>query len=75
VDLVENGPGEIVNFVVTAIDDLDPSPAIVCAPPSGCFFARGTTIVNCTATDTSGNQSSCQFRVSVEPKARKRNKL
>jgi hypothetical protein len=35
-----------------------------CVPPSGSCFAAGTT-VTCTATDTSGNQSSCAFLVNV----------
>src|SRR5262245_9503602 len=35
------------------------SAAVACAPPSGSSFGLGTTPVMCTATDTSGNQSSC----------------
>ncbi len=62
-------PGESVSFTVTATDNLDPSPDIVCTPPSGSFFPRGTTIVHCTATDDRGNQSSCQFPVHVGLKA------
>ncbi|MCM3677334.1 FG-GAP-like repeat-containing protein [Peribacillus simplex] len=37
-----------------------------CNPPSGSFFPVGTTTVTCTATDASGNQSSCSFEVTVE---------
>jgi hypothetical protein len=66
-----DGFGEVVTFSVTATDDLDPAPVVVCVPPSGSYFSRGTTIVHCTATDASGNQSTCQFPVSVHPKARR----
>ena len=58
-------PGEIVFFSATASDDTDPSPTIVCVPPSGSFFPRGTTMVTCTATDASGNESMCMFPVTV----------
>jgi len=67
-----NGRGEIVTFSVSATDDLDPSPTVLCTPPSGSFFPPGTTLVTCTATDASGNQSVCQFPVTVQSKARLR---
>jgi hypothetical protein len=59
--------GKIVFFSVTATDDRDPAPSVICVPPSGSFFAPGITMVNCTATDLSGNQSTCAFPVSVVP--------
>jgi len=65
-------PGEIVYFSVTATDNFDSSPSIVCVPPSGSFFPRGTTVVHCTATDATGNQSICEFPVSVLLTARRR---
>jgi len=65
-------PGEIVTFSVTASDCRDPAPTVVCVPPSGSFFPRGTTLVTCTATDASGNQSTCEFPVTVAPKVRPR---
>jgi hypothetical protein len=65
-------PGEVVNFTVTASDNLDPTPSVVCVPPSGSVFPRGTTIVTCTATDESGNQSVCMFPVVVAPTIRPR---
>jgi hypothetical protein len=67
-----SSPGEVVSFSVNASDEVDPSPTVVCVPPSGSFFPRGTTIVTCTATDASGNESSCEFPVTVAPKARRR---
>ena len=63
--------GEMVTFTVTAEDDLDPSPSVMCVPPSGSFFPRGTTLVTCTATDAAGNESTCEFPVTVQIKARK----
>ena len=61
-----NAPGEVVTFSVTAADDVDPTPTLVCVPPSGSFFPRGTTLVTCTATDRSGNQATCSFPVTVQ---------
>ena len=70
VDALTGPPGKSVHFTVTASDDVDPSPLILCDPPSGSFFPRGTTIVTCTATDASGNQSTCEFPVTVQIRAR-----
>ncbi len=39
--------------------------SVVCSPASGATFPKGTTTVTCTATDTSGNQASCSFTVTV----------
>jgi hypothetical protein len=41
------------------------------APPSGSLFPMGTTLVDCTATDASGNASTCEFSVIVVPKTRR----
>lgn len=57
--------GANVPFTVTATDDSDPSPAVSCTPPSGSVFAIGTTSVNCTATDSSGNAAQAIFTVHV----------
>jgi hypothetical protein len=54
----------IVNYTVTASDDSG-SATIVCNPSSGSTFAKGATTVNCTATDPSGNHSSCSFTVTI----------
>jgi hypothetical protein len=56
----------VVNFTVTATDDCDPNPLIVCTPPSGSVFESGDTIVSCTATDTAGRESACSFKITVE---------
>ncbi len=49
----------------TAIDDCDPAPVVACSPPSGSTFPLGTTPVTCTATDSCGNVSTCDFDVTV----------
>ena len=72
IDRSSNGPGEVVTFVVTATDAIDAAPVVVCVPPSGSTFPRGTTIVNVTATDASGNESTRQFPVSVTLKVDRR---
>ncbi len=57
--------GAVVTFSVTATDNQDPSPTIVSDPPSGSTFPVGDTIVSSTATDISGNFSTCSFLVTV----------
>jgi hypothetical protein len=57
--------GAVVTFVVTATDDVDPSPSVACTPPSGSTFPIGTTSVTCTATDAAGNAASASFAVHV----------
>ncbi len=58
--------GEIVTYEVTASDDTDPNPTVVCDPPSGSTFPIGTAVVSCTATDVSGNQATASFQVRVK---------
>ena len=72
IDRATDGPGEVVSFTVTATDDFDPAPAVVCVPPSGSTFPRGTTLVTCTATDAAGNESTRQFPVTVTLKVGQR---
>jgi len=60
------GPtGANVTFTVTATDDIDPSPTVVCDPASGSLFPLGTTTVNVTATDNDGHQTTGSFLVTV----------
>jgi len=54
-----------VTFVVTAVDDCDPNPVIVCNPTNGSTFPKGTNTVNCTATDAAGNSTNCSFTVTI----------
>jgi alpha,alpha-trehalose phosphorylase len=61
------GPsGATVSYQVTASDDTDPNPSVVCDPPSGSTFAIGTTVVSCTAADASGNRATASFDVHVK---------
>jgi hypothetical protein len=39
---------------------------VTCVPPSGTLFLVGTTTVNCTATDASGQTATCQFPITVQ---------
>ena len=45
----KDGGGAKVQFSATATDDTDPSPIVLCTPPSGSFFPVGITKVTCTA--------------------------
>ena len=55
--------GQPVSFDITAVDPCDPNVTAICVPPSGSVFSIGPRVVNCTATDPWGNQSSCSFTV------------
>jgi hypothetical protein len=60
------GPaGAVVDYSAGATDNLDPSPSVSCAPPSGSNFFIRTTPVKCTATDWAGNTSTGSFKVTV----------
>jgi hypothetical protein len=54
----------IVSYLTTAIDNC-PGVTVICNPPSGSSFPKGTTTVMCVATDTSNNSASCSFSVTI----------
>jgi len=60
--------GASVSYTVTATDPDNAASqlTISCSPASGSTFPIGTTTVNCTAKDTSGNSSSGSFQVVVK---------
>jgi hypothetical protein len=58
--------GVIVDFTVTATDDVDGAVGVVCTPASGSLFAVGTTTVTCTAMDNASNTASTTFDVIVD---------
>jgi hypothetical protein len=65
--VVPADPGQcsaVVNFTVTATDDCGEVP-VVCTPPSGSVFPKGTTTVTATATDSAGNVATGSFTVTV----------
>lgn len=57
--------GAVATFVLTASDAADPDVPVVCNPTSGSTFALGATLVECTATDDSGNQGTASFTINV----------
>ncbi len=61
----QSNNGAIVNFVVTAHSTYDTNVPVVSTPPSGSFFANGTTIVTNVATSLAGQSNSCTFSVTV----------
>ena len=63
-----SGPGgaSVGYTLPTASDNVDPSPSVSCSPPPGSTFPIGTTAVTCTATDSSGNNASQSFNVTVQ---------
>lgn len=57
----------------TVSDNCDSTPAVVCTPPSGSFFAlppppanSSNYVVTCVASDTAGNTNVCTFTITVE---------
>lgn len=54
-----------VRYTVKAQDAVDGSVRVSCAPRSGSLFARGRTMVDCSATDSSGNTGRARFAVTV----------
>jgi hypothetical protein len=57
--------GALADFSVSVNDNCDMRPVIAFDHPPGTLFPPGTTLVTCTATDTSGNRSQCSFEVQV----------
>ncbi|MEW6207725.1 MAG: HYR domain-containing protein [Acidobacteriota bacterium] len=60
-----NSCSAVVTYTAPVASDNCGSATVTCNPPSGSTFMRGTTTVICAATDTSGNQTSCSFTVTV----------
>jgi len=58
--------GASVSFTATATDTVDGVRAVSCVPASGSAFPIGTTRVDCTASDASGNQAAGFFTVTVQ---------
>jgi hypothetical protein len=61
----EDSSGATVSFTATANDSVDGAITPVCEPPSGSTFPIGSTNVECTATDSSGNSASESFTVTI----------
>ena len=65
----ESTPGgsAVVEFSVTATDDIDPAPLVECDYDSGYLFPSGETVVSCRAVDEMDRESFCSFTVHVVP--------
>ena len=61
------GPaGNVVDYAPEAFDACEGALTVICDPPSGSTFAVGTTtVVICTATDSSGNEAQCSITVQI----------
>jgi hypothetical protein len=57
--------GAVVNFKVSAKDNVDGSVAVLCTPASGSTFPVGPTKVTCTAADKKGNKGTATITVNV----------
>jgi hypothetical protein len=55
----------VVTYPSPAAADNCPGTTVACSPPSGSSFPVGTTHVTCTATDGSGNTTTCSLTVTV----------
>ena len=61
-----NASGAVVDFTASANDLVDGPVPVTCSPGSGLMFPIGTTAVNCSATDSHGNNARGNFIVSVQ---------
>lgn len=57
--------GATVTFTASASDQVDGSVPVTCVADSGSTFALGTSTVNCSASDLSGNTTQGSFTVTV----------
>jgi HYR domain len=57
-----------VRYNVSARDEVDGAVRASCRPKSGSRFRIGRTVVNCSATDGSGNMATARFRITVKPR-------
>ncbi len=61
------GPGgSLVEYEVSATDDVDTDVTVSCSHESGIVYPMGTTTVECTATDDAGNAKTGSFFVTVQ---------
>jgi HYR domain len=55
-----------LTYTVTARDNVDGAVPVSCRPKSGSRFRIGRTVVNCSATDGSGNTATARFTITVK---------
>ncbi len=62
----QDSNGAVVTYSSPVVSDgVGSNPTVICEPASGSVFAIGSTVVNCTAIDSSGNVSNCSFTIQV----------
>ncbi|HET9529318.1 MAG TPA: HYR domain-containing protein, partial [Blastocatellia bacterium] len=54
-----------VDYVLASATDNCSGATVICVPPSGTVFPLGVNTVNCSATDSAGNTSTCTFTITV----------
>jgi hypothetical protein len=64
-----------VSFSVTATDDHDSNPTVMCTPPSDTNLPIGDTTITCTATDKGGNTATGTFTVHIRGAAEQTTQL
>lgn len=68
--LAATDPGQCTKsnliFTVDATDYLGKPLPVKCVPSSGSTFPAGVTLVDCTATDATGNSSHCSFSITIQ---------
>jgi hypothetical protein len=57
--------GASVTFGASAVDSVSGNVAVSCSPPSGTVFAVGSTVITCTAKDSSTNTAQKTFTVTI----------
>lgn len=66
IEVEATGPGgAIVAYEVSAEDDVDGEVPVDCEPASDSLFPIGTTTVTCSARDSTGNEATASFTVTV----------
>lgn len=64
----DSGAARVTFPAGVASDICDPSPVVICDPPSGSILPVGHNLITCRASDASGNSNSCSFVVQVVPR-------
>lgn len=58
--------GENIGYTYPSATDNGTGISVTCNPPTGSTFPLGTTIVNCSATDSAGNMGTSTFNIIVQ---------
>jgi hypothetical protein len=61
----ESGMARVEYPPPAVADDCDPSPLVICDPPSGSLLPLGAHTITCSATDASGNRDVCELTITV----------